>query len=454
MKAQSHVSKTTLWIARILVLVMMLTFISPSVSMYAADGDTDTTITDEPFASDDPDAIPLESISLSKETAEIIKGKTLTLSVSFVPEETTDDKTVTWSSSNETVATVTSAGKVKALKAGTADITAACGECSAVCTVTVKEIKLSKITLSKKTLTIAEGASKTLKVTYSPSNTTDSKTIKWTSSNKKVATVTSKGKVTAKKKGTATITAKCGTKKATCKVTVKGIALKSIKLNKTKLTMDKGTSKTLKVTYTPSNTTHSKKITWSSSNKKVATVSSKGKVTAKNYGTATITAKCGTKKATCKITIKNGYENVSKGYTLLNDMRTGGKIWYWNEDNKTKTYFNTNSSNQLSALKKDAGLEKTAKLRAKELATYYAHVRPNGESCFTAYPNYLSWMGENIAYGFTTIEWVTEAWAEENDKYEGQGHRRNMLNPNFNVIGIACYQKDDVKYWVQCFGRK
>ena len=133
------------------------------------------------------------------------------------------------------------------------------------------------------------------------------------SSNKKVATVTSKGKVTAKKKGTATITATVSGKKYTCKVTVKEIALKSISLNKTSLTLDKGNKYKLTVKYSPSNTTVSKNVTWSSSNSSVATVYKEGNIYAASAGTTAITAKVGTKKAKCVVPVKNSIEdNINK----------------------------------------------------------------------------------------------------------------------------------------------
>ena len=144
------------------------------------------------------------------------------------------------------------------------------------------------IKLNKKTATVNVGATVKLKVNGTK------KTVKWSTSKKSVATVSSKGVVTGKKAGKATITAKVNGKKYTCKVTVK----EAPKLNKTKATVYVGKTVTLKVTGT------AKKVTWSTSKKSVATVSSKGKVTAKKAGTATITAKVGTKKLTCKVTVK------------------------------------------------------------------------------------------------------------------------------------------------------
>ena len=147
----------------------------------------------------------------------------------------------------------------------------------------------AKIKLNVTKKTIDKGKTYTLKVSGT------SKKVKWSSSNKSVATVSSKGKVTTKKAGTATISAKVDGKTLKCKITVKN----PIKINVTSKTLYKGNTYTLKITGT------SKKVTWSSSNTSVATVSSTGKVTAKNAGTATISAKVDGKTLKCKITVKN-----------------------------------------------------------------------------------------------------------------------------------------------------
>lgn len=144
----------------------------------------------------------------------------------------------------------------------------------------------AKVKLNKTKATIYAGGSVKLKVSGKISKA------KWTTSNKKVATVNSKGKVTGKKAGKATITVKVGKKSYQCKVTVKAPYL-----NSTKKTLKEGKTFTLKITGTTAQS-------WSSSNKSVAVVSSKGKVTAKKAGTATITCKGKNgKKYKCKITV-------------------------------------------------------------------------------------------------------------------------------------------------------
>lgn len=128
----------------------------------------------------------------------------------------------------------------------------------------------------------------------------------WSSSNKKIVTVNKNGKITGKKAGTAVITVT--TKKgATAKVTVtvkkKVVKCTNLKADKKSLTLKKGKSYQLKVTKTPVTTLE--KVTYKSSNKKVATVNGKGKITAKKAGNATITVKCGNKTVKVKVKVKN-----------------------------------------------------------------------------------------------------------------------------------------------------
>ena len=146
----------------------------------------------------------------------------------------------------------------------------------------------TKVKINKTKATIYVGKTTTLKITGT------NKKIKWSSSNKKIATVSSKGKVTAKKKGTATITAKVNGKSYKCKVTVKNPYL-----NATKKKLEVKKTYTLKLTGATA-----KKYT--SSKKSVATVSSKGKITAVKAGTATITVTDSNKKTyKCVITVTN-----------------------------------------------------------------------------------------------------------------------------------------------------
>ena len=186
--------------------------------------------------------------------------------------------------------------------------------------VIVMPVSASAAKLNKKSISLNVGKTYTLKATGTKGKIT------WTSSKKSVATVSSKGIVKAKKKGTAVITAKYRkNKKLTCKVTVKQ-PVKSIKLNKTSATLKKGSSLTLKAAVAPSSA-NNKAVTWSSSNKKVATVSSKGVVKTVGNGTATITVKAkdgSGKKATCKITV--GTTNTPSNNTPTHTSIIGVKL--------------------------------------------------------------------------------------------------------------------------------
>jgi uncharacterized protein YjdB len=249
--------------------------------------------------------ISVTDIKLNETTKTLAKGKSVTLKATVTPSNATNTG-VTWKSSKTSVATVSN-GVVKAVGVGTATITCTVADGSgksATCTITVTT-PVTGVKLDAKTKTIAKGKSVTLKATVSPADATD-KAVTWKSSNTKVATVSSNGKVTAKKVGTATITCttKDGKKTYTCKITVKTPVTK-VKLSKNKATLKKGKSLKLKATVTPSKAYQ--KVTWKSSNTKVATVSSSGKVTAKKKGTATITCTAADgsgKKVTCKITVK------------------------------------------------------------------------------------------------------------------------------------------------------
>ena len=147
-----------------------------------------------------------------------------------------------------------------------------------------------------------------------------------------------------------------------------------------------------------------------------------------------------------------GFVNVTSEYIALNALRREPFVSQINADNFTRTFYNTNPFDQLPVLMYNADLEKAAKVRAKEIVKLFSHTRPNGQRCFTAYPQMRA-LGENIACGQSSVTEVMIAFAEADKPYSGQGHRRNMLNPMFNAVGCACYKVGNYCYWVQCFGR-
>lgn len=211
--------------------------------------------------------------ALNKKTAALYTGKTVNL------KATSNDKDAkaTFTSSNTKVATVSSTGVVKGVKAGTATITASYGNAKATCKVTVKA---PSVKFAKKTATVYKGKTATVKATL-----TGVSSVKYTSSNKKVATVNSKtGALKGLKAGTVTITATSGKLKATYKLTVKN---PTFSLTKSSATIKKGKTTIIKSKAAPAG-----KVTYTSSNKKVATVTSKGVVKGIKKGKATITVKC------------------------------------------------------------------------------------------------------------------------------------------------------------------
>lgn len=198
---------------------------------------------------------------------------------------------VTWASDNPEVAVVDKNGLVTAKWAGKCEVSAVFPSGSrAVCKVTVepKGLKYKKKTIRKKArfTNVLVGA----------------KTgVKWSSSNKKVATVNGKGVVKGKKSGTCKVVARFGGKKYACKVTVV-----NPRLNKKKITVYNSRSFRLKVTGGKG------RVRWKSGNKKVATVSKKGTVTALKGGTCTVTAVRNGITLKCRVTVPKHY----KGYKI------------------------------------------------------------------------------------------------------------------------------------------
>ena len=237
------------------------------------------------------------SVTLDKTSVEVLIGQTVHLSATVLPEATTD-KTIRWSSSDDSVAMVDE-GTVTAHKVGQATIKATCGNKEASCVVNVLPIMVEEISFNKTSVSLKAGETVTLTATVKPDDATD-KTVTWSTSDASVATVND-GVVTAKKVGTATITAKAGDKSATCEITVVATPVTSVTLNKTSASVKAGETVTLTATVKPDDATD-KTVTWSTSDASVATVND-GVVTAKKVGTATITAKAGDKSATCEITV-------------------------------------------------------------------------------------------------------------------------------------------------------
>ena len=249
-----------------------------------------TTKTIKVYTTDETGKIPTQAVVLNKTFVTLNPGKTEQLKITYLPDYATASiGTVKWTSSNEAVVTVDAAGKLTAKTAGKAIITAVTSDGNVMyCIVTVENIKVSKITITTTTSNkIATGKKVTLKATVTPSNAYN-KGVTWKSSNTKVATVSSSGVVTTKKKMggktvTITATAKDGSgKKASYKIYIKKGIVKKVYISGVKSV--KAGKKLYLKGKTSASSGANRTLKWSSSNTKYAKVSSKGTVTTYKAG--------------------------------------------------------------------------------------------------------------------------------------------------------------------------
>ena len=290
-------------------------------------------------------AYELTSVALNSDTLNLVAGADgRQLVATTTPDNALlDNLTFTYKSSNETVATVDENGLVTPLKAGTATITVTAQavvttngmalfttRATAKCTVTVTDntIPATNIELdaSSKTMTVGEKAK--LTATVKPDDSTDKVT--WKSKNDKIVSVDENGNITALATGTTEITATAGSVSAVCKVTVEGVKVSEVKLDKTSVSLKAGETAQLTATVTPDNATD-KTVTWTSSKPTVAAVDENGKITAVAPGTATITATADGKSATCTVTVAKEaqiikdpkkYPGVPKDYAKVDPVVT------------------------------------------------------------------------------------------------------------------------------------
>lgn len=245
-----------------------------------------------------------KKVKLSTTRTYLIKGKTKKLKLTNAKGK------IKWTSNKKSIATVSSKGVVRGRKAGTAIITAKYNNKSYRCRVIVESPKMSK---SKVTLQKGKTVKLTLKNTKQK--------VTWSTSNRKIATVTSKGLVKGVKTGKATIYAKVGTNRYKCVVTVKSsssgvgtqpepqIEVQSVTLNTNSVELNVGQSYMLVANVLPSSATN-KTLNWKSSNTDIVEVSYfNGQVIAKAPGQATITVTSSNgKQATCTVIVKNALE--------------------------------------------------------------------------------------------------------------------------------------------------
>lgn len=256
------------------------------------------------------DYVPVESITLSPSSFTLNVPDTQQITASILPENATN-KTLTWSSSNPSNLSVDENGLVTAVASGSATITATSENgIRATCAATSK-IPVTSVSVSPSSLSLHPGDKYTLSATVRPSNATN-KTVYWSSSSSYVSV--SGGMVTVSSSkysvGDYTITATCDGKVGYCYLYVEAVAVTGVSVSPSSITLEKGSTKTLTATVSPSNATD-KKVTWSSSNNSIATVSSSGVVTGKAKGSCTITASCGGKSSTCSVTVKISASSLS-----------------------------------------------------------------------------------------------------------------------------------------------
>ena len=243
--------------------------------------------------------IAVTGIRLSETSIKLNKGENRTLQATVQPDNATD-KAVQWNSSDNSVATVDQNGTITATGGGTATISASAGGVSSSCSVEVY-VPVTSISLSANLLSLAKGTFAVLTATVSPEDAMD-KNVQWNSDDPSVATVDQNGRVTAINDGRAKITASAGGLTASCTVICISIPVTAVILNKTSLSLAKGSSETLTATVSPRDATDNT-AKWSSDNPSVATVDQNGQVIAVNAGNAVITASAGDVSATCEVSV-------------------------------------------------------------------------------------------------------------------------------------------------------
>ena len=246
--------------------------------------------------------VAVTEVILNNTSLSMVEGDEATLTATVKPDNATD-KTVSWSSSDASVASVSVSGEVTAIKEGTCVITAKSGDQSAACTVVVKKkhIPATSIELNKVSLTLNKGLSEKLEAIVTPSNTTE--TVSWRSGDDAIAKVEQDGTVVAIAKGETEIIASIGDLKATCKISVI-VPVESITLSQSSVKIGIGESIVLSATVTPADASVTT-VVWSSENPQCATVDKNGKVSGLRKGTTKVIAAIGNVIAECVVEVED-----------------------------------------------------------------------------------------------------------------------------------------------------
>jgi len=254
--------------------------------------------------------VPIDKVTIdSSDLKDLHKGDTYKIKAVVGPDDNTeDDKTVKYESSNSSVVTVNKDGVVTAKAGGTAVITAKAGKNEVEASVTINVVvPITNFSLNKSKTEINRKSSETLNAIINPDDTTEDKSVSWTSSNPDVATVDANGKVTAKAEGIATITAKLNNgMTASCEVTVKLVYIDNISASNFIITIGDSRSISDLITISPSNATEVQGMTYKSSNDSIATVDANGNVKGISEGKAKIIiTTLNGKTAISEVTVKN-----------------------------------------------------------------------------------------------------------------------------------------------------
>lgn len=246
---------------------------------------------------------PCESINLNTSSVTLTsESSTYQLIPTITPDNCTD--IISYETSNNSVAIVDNNGLITLVNDGNCEIIVTCGSQTVTCSVIVESVSVDceTITLSETSITLTDKSQHDITATVTPENCTYE--VSWSSEDDSVVTIDNGGHMTAVANGTTNIIATCGSKSASCSITVSleeaNVPCTSIQLSSDILTFTESGSQTLTCTVTPENTTDT--ITWSSDNESVAAVSN-GIVTAVGNGSCTITANCGNYSDTCSVEV-------------------------------------------------------------------------------------------------------------------------------------------------------
>jgi uncharacterized protein YjdB len=252
---------------------------------------------------------PVGSVTVDPSSATVFIGRTtqLTATVRNTQGEVMTGQAVTWSSSNNTVATVSTTGVVTGVASGTATITATSGGQSGTSTITVTPVPTGSVTVTPDVGSVIVGQTITLTATVRDieNNVINGATVTWGTSSASIATVNN-GVVTGVAPGTATITAAHGGKSGASTITVRPIPVASVTVSPNAVTL--GLGGTRQLTATPRSATGAplsgRTVAWSSSNPSVASVNQSGVVNALLIGTAIITANVEGVTGTANVTVQ------------------------------------------------------------------------------------------------------------------------------------------------------